>query len=74
MKKYLNMYNLYSLFTNEINAFYFAIENNVIYNRMICDQCETNMTLFKDVHRKFQQYWKCINYKKTYSIFKYSIF
>ena len=74
MEKKLNMFDLCPLFTNEAVAFDFAVQNNVIYNRMECDRCEIEMVLYKDLHRKGQCYWKCPKCGSSCSIFKYSIF
>ena len=70
----LNMLKLFKLFTDEGAAFNFAIRNNLIYRRMKCDQCENEMLLYKDSHRKGEYYWKCPKCRKCNSIFKYSIF
>ena len=70
----MNTLGLYQIFNNEEAAFNIAIQNKMIYNEMICENCNCSMSLITDRSKKFNMVWKCRICRKKISILKYSIF
>ena len=44
----MNTLGLYQIFNNEEAAFNIAIQNKMIYNEMICENCNCSMSLLID--------------------------
>ena len=71
---YENMTSLHWLFTNEEAALMFAFQNGVIYNQMICPNCNKSMHFYLDQSKSFGCKWVCPCCKKTKSLLYGSIF
>ena len=50
----MNTLGLYQIFNNEEAAFNIAIQNKMIYNEMICENCNCSMSLITDGSKKFR--------------------
>ena len=62
------------LFNDENNAFNFAVQKNMIYNILNCNDCGIQLKIYKDKYKKFSYYFKCTKCKRVYSILYQSIF
>ena len=61
------------LFNDENNAFNFAVQKNMIYNILNCNDCGIQLKIYKDKYKKFSYYFKCTKCKRVYSILYQSI-
>ena len=62
------------LFYDENNAFNFAVQKNMIYNILNCNDCGIQLKIYKDKYKKISYYFKCTKCKRVYSILYQSIF
>ena len=70
----MNILDLYSIFSNEITAFNFATENSMLYQNMMCGECNCQMSLIHDSTQKWNHVWRCSSCHKKCSILYGSIF
>ena len=69
-----NTLSLIWLFTNEELAFKFALSSNLIYDHMVCENCNLFMLIKADSSKNFGNKWICPHCCKTKSILYGSIF
>ena len=71
---HLNINNLYPIFNNEDIAFQFSVQNNLIFQSLVCEECNNETNIQRDSYRKFGFFFKCPQCHKQYSILYHSVF
>ena len=71
---HLNINNLYPIFNNEDIAFQFSVQNNLIFQSLVCEECNNETNIQRDSYRKFGFFFKCPQCYKQYSILYHSVF